>query len=306
MITVLTGENNFEVRQALAELSDSYTAGVERVDGASLTLAHIPDLLMGVSLFAENRLVIIDQLSASSAVWAKLPEWLSRVSDTIHLVLIEPSLDKRTSTYKALKVGADIKEFPAWTEKDGARVQAWAVHYAADQGLTLSRPVAAHLVSKVGVDQWRLSQAIAVLALLEEGTEITPVLIDATIVPSTEESAFQLLEAAFGGRAEEVARMVQSLALSEDPHRLMALIVSQVFSLAATVLAPEGADPAKDFGVHPFVISKLRRFKSSLGTPGALAMVELCAQADVDLKSSKAEPWVLVERLLVRIAHKDF
>lgn len=302
MITVLTGGNDFALHQALKEIDASFDGNPERTNGSALTLADIPDLLMGVSLFAEKRLVVIDQLSDNQAVWQKLPDWLPRLSDSIHLVLLEPALDKRTTTYKALKSSADIRSFAALTSKDTVTIETWLVHYASERGVDFDRQLSKYLVGRVGLDQWRLSQAIDILALT--GDTVTPAVIDAVIVPSLEESAFQLIEDALNGRSEVVMRTVQSLELSEEPHRLMALIMSQVFSLVAATLAPKDADPAKDFGVHPYVVSKLRRFSSSLGSAGALSILSLCAQADADLKISKAEPWVIVERLLMKIAHR--
>ena len=303
MITVLTGSNDYELRQAQKALVASFSGTPEYIDGSTVTLNSLPDLLMGISLFAEERLVIIDQLSASSAVWTKLPDWLSRLSDTIRLVLVEPTLDKRTVVYKALKATADIQDFPAWTDKEFVKAEAWAGQHAKEQGVELTRPAAKHLVQRIGVDQWGIARAIDILALIDSKTPITPDLIDIVIVPSAEESAFQLLEDAFAGRAEAVAQSIQSLALSEDLHRLMGLIVSQVFSLAAVVYAGDYDDPAKAFGIHPFVVSKLRRLRSQLGPKGAGVILQLTAEADEDMKSSKAEPWVLVERLLLKIAH---
>ena len=304
MITVLTGGNSFEVRQVIDTYRQAFDGTPERFDGSSLQLAQLPDLLMGVSLFAEKRLVIIDQLSQSTAVWQKLPEWLPRVSDTIQLVLVEPTLDKRTSTYKALKKMVEIQEFPAWTDKDTARAEAWTQHYATDHGVNLTRPLAAHLVGRVGVDQWGLSQAVHVLSLLEEGTSLTESVIDEVIVASPEDNVFRLLDYALDGNARAAVDFMHSLELTEEPHMLMALVIGQVYALTATVLAPSDADPAKDFAVHPYVVSKLRRFKQSLGVAGVLSMIQSCAQADTDLKSSKAEPWVLLERLIVKLAHR--
>lgn len=306
MTLLLTGTNDFEVHQALKVIESNFSGSPEHIDGSTVTINSIPDLLMGISLFAEERLVIIDQLSASSSVWSKLGDWLPRVSDTVKLVLIEPTLDKRTSTYKALKAAVEIKEFPAWTDRDATQAGAWVVHYAKDQGVDVPRAAAAHLVARIGVDQWQLSQAIAILQLAETDGPVTTTLINELIVPSLEENVFQLLEDALSGRAEDIPEVINSLKLTEDPHRLMALISSQIVSLAAVVLAPDDADPAKDFGVHPFVVSKLRRYRSSLGIAGALGMVKVTAQADADLKSSKAEPWVLVERLLMKLAYRDF
>jgi len=59
MITWLIGENSFEVREALKSIESKFDGSPERIDGTELTLAQLPDLLMGMSLFATERLVVI-------------------------------------------------------------------------------------------------------------------------------------------------------------------------------------------------------------------------------------------------------
>lgn len=309
MITVLTGDNTFELHRVRDEIIGAFKGTPEFRDAATLSRTDIPDIFMGTSLFAERRLIVIDGLSANTSVWSLLPEWLPRQSDDIHLVLIEPSLDRRTSLYKALKTTAEIHDFPAWTQRDAIHAETWAVQYAQSQGVTISRKSAAHLVRRVGLDQLRLSQALCQLALTDtaaQGNECTPDVIDAVVTATLEENVFQLIEDVLSGRVDTIAPAIASMTLTEDPHRFMALVVSQVFALVATTLAAKDEDPAKDFGVHPFVISKLRRYKSSLGSVSARRMLALCAQADIDMKSSKAAPWVLIERLLVAIAYRAY
>ena len=103
MITLLTGENSFELREALQSIVKGFDGNAERIDGANLELRQLPDLIMGGTLFAEKRLVVISGLSNNSALWQKLPEWLPRVSDDVHLVLVDEKPDKRTVSYKSLK-----------------------------------------------------------------------------------------------------------------------------------------------------------------------------------------------------------
>lgn len=113
MITLLTGENGFEIERALKRIVTDFEGTPEKIDGSELELRQVPDLLMGVSLFADKRLLIIKNLSENKAVWADFGDWLERVSDDIHLVLVEPKPDKRTRTYKDLQKAAEVKEFKA-------------------------------------------------------------------------------------------------------------------------------------------------------------------------------------------------
>ena len=300
MITILTGENSFEVREALRQLHANFSGDVERFDGATVTLAQLPDLLMGVSLFASERFIIIDQLSANSAVWEKLPEWLPRIADGISVVLIEPKLDKRTTTYKALKEAATIQDFPAWGDRDGIKAETWVAHRANEQSVTIPKPLIKHLVERVGLDQWQLANALGQLSLLDT---ITKEIIDEVIPANPTENVFQLFESALQGNAKQVAAMIDTLELQEDPYMLFALLSSQVMTLAAVTFASGDVNPVKDFAIHPFVAGKLTRAGQKLGRATVAGILQKCAAVDAGMKRSKGEPWLLIETFLLDVAH---
>lgn len=300
MILVLSGTNSFAVQQVLRKVISEFDGRPERIDGTELELRNIPDLLMGGTLFAEKRLVIIRDLSSNSALWSKLPDWLARVSDDVQLVLVEDKLDKRTSAYKALKKAASVQEYNLYEERDRPLVETWLTRYAEQHGLQLDRKLTSHIVARVGLDQWQLAQAVEKL-LLSEKQDIET--IDALIEPTLSENIFALFETALNGDAKEVQRLIRTFELTEDPYATFALLSSQAFQLAAIAAAGAQNDPSKDLGIHPFVASKMTRHARRHGKQGTLRIVGVFAQADADMKRSKAEPWLLVERALLHTAH---
>ena len=299
MITLLTGDNSFERQEALQAIVAGFSGAAERVDGAGLELRQLPDLLMGGTLFADKRLVVISDLSSNSSLWQKLPNWLPRLSDDVHLVLVEEKPDKRTVSYKALKEVAQLQEYPAWTDRDYQKAEQWFENRAKAQGLKLSRQTVHHVVSRVGVDQWLLANALETLMLLDE---ITPETINQTIIANESENIFELFETALNGNREALRDILRTLELQEDPYATFALISSQAFSLAAVAYADDTQNPSKDFAIHPFVASKLVRHAKRLGKAGVGRVVAKFAQTDADMKISKAEPWLLIERLLFDLA----
>ena len=299
MITWLVGENSFEVREALKAIEAEFGAPAERVDGTEVSLAQLPDLLMGISLFASQRLVAITNLSQNSTVWEKLPDWLPRVNDDIHIVFIDTKPDKRTTSYKALKKAADLHEFPAWTDRDISKAEQWVSARAQAQGVAIDRSSVQHLVARVGLDPWQLVHALDTLSLLDA---ITPESINQVIPPNLRENIFQLFETALEGKPQLVADQIKTLALQEDPYALFALLSSQAMTLAAVTYADDSANPTKDFAIHPFVASKLQRHGKKLGKAKVGQVLEAFAKTDADMKRSKAEPWLLIERTLVTIA----
>jgi len=299
MITLLTGDNSFERQEALQAIVAGFDGIAERIDGASLELRQLPDLLMGGTLFADKRLVIISDLSSNSSLWQKLPNWLPRLSDDVHLVLVDEKPDKRTVSYKALKEVAHLQDYPAWTDRDYQKAEQWLEARAKTQGLKIDRKTVHHVVSRVGVNQWLLANALETLALLDE---ITPDIINQSIIANESENIFELFETALTGNREVLRDILRTLELQEDPYATFALISSQAFSLAAVAYADDAQNPSKDFAIHPFVASKLIRHAKRLGKPGVARIIKKFAQTDADMKISKAEPWLLIERLLFDLA----
>lgn len=296
MIVVLTGDDSFEIQRELKKLETDFGGVAERIDGATLELAQLPDILMGQSLFSDKRLVVIRGLSENKSLWERLPDWLPRVSDDISLVLVEAKPDKRTISYKTLKAQAEIHEYEAWGERDIAQAEAWVMHAAKEQASNVTREVARRLVQRVGLDKWQLASAIDKLSLLDD---ITVEAVDSLIEANPSENIFELLEAALNGDRQRVADIVRTLELTEDPYMLFALLSSQVFQLAAVTFAGKDDQPNKDFAIHPFVASKLKRHAGRLGRAGVEKVLKTFAQADADMKISKAEPWILIEKTLL-------
>lgn len=272
MITVLTGENNFEITRATEQIVASFDGAAEKIDGTELELKQLPDLLMGGTLFADKRLVIIKNISENKALWAVLTDWLPRVSEDVQLVLVDEKLDKRTKTYKNLQKYADVHEFKLWSERDSSQAEKWTTEEAKNLGFELDKDNARLLVARVGVDQWLLWQALQKLAVAKE---VTSVVIEELIDANPTENVFNLFEAALKSDARRVKQMIETLQLSEDPYRLFGLMSGQAFQLLGLTLTERSSvEVAKDLGAHPFVLQKLAPYASQFGKSGAKKSVQ--------------------------------
>lgn len=301
MITLLTGENTFQIEQEIAQIVGDFDGNAERVDGSELELKQLPDLLTGSTLFADKRLVIIKNLSENKAVWTDLVDWLPRVSDDINLVLVDTKPDKRTASYKELKKIGKVIECESWTDRDRSKAVEWANERANKMGMKLNTKSVQLIVQRVGVDQWSLLHALEKLVL---SGEITDEVIESVIDANPTENVFNLFDAALRGDRQKIAQMLRTLELSEDPYRLFALLSGQAFQLAALAVSDASDTVAKDLGVNPYAISKLTSTAKKLGRSGARKVIAAFAEADDDMKLSRADPWLLIERALMQLSSK--
>lgn len=304
MIITLTGENQFAIRQNAAAIIDDFVKkygphAVERIDGENFEPSGLPSLLQGGSLFAPQRLVVLQKPSASKPLWEALADQLGEVPAETTLLIVEPTPDKRTRTYKLLKNKSDFKELAQ--PNDSELVRSLQTE-AAKRGSELGVAEAKHLLQRTGRDQWRLTNEVAKLA--DYAQRITTQAIDELVEPSLEASAFELLDAAFAGNSQEVSSIIAALANQEDPYRLVGLLASQVHALALAAFGGNrSADAiAADAGVHQFMVRKSQPTAKKLGRVGVSRITEVVATCDFQLKSTGADPWRLIEVALQKIA----
>lgn len=299
MITLLMGENSYEIYQRLRQLEAEFQDTVERIDGAELELHNLSDLISGTSLFHQKRMIVIRDLSSNKTIWEKLPDWLDRTSDDIHLVIVEPKPDKRTKTYKALQKSSSVLEYKPWSGRDDAQAVKWIMSEAEARTLALTPALARLLVARVGVDQWQLTQALD--KLLAAG-EVTEDVITNVIDARPSESVFDLLETALKGDTGRLRELLAVLSATEDPYMLFGLLSGQAFQLMALALARDEQDVANDFGVHPYALSRMRPYARRRGSVGAREVLLAFNQADEAMKTSYVDPWTVIEQVLFTVA----
>jgi DNA polymerase III subunit delta len=296
MITVLTGPNSYAIAEAVRERIQAFEGDAEKIDAADLEPRHLPDLFMGVSLFASRRLIVLRGASVNKTLWPELEHWIERVPEETEILLIESSPDKRTRTYKLLQKHATIKEF---SEPSEAELASWLQTHARTAGAEIQPDVLRYLISYVGRDQWRLKSELDKLLLAEK--PVTKELIQDVAEPYPEATAFELLDGVFSGSESRVHQLLALLREREDPYQFFGLLSSQVLALYAIQCGGSRRpdEIAKDMALHPFVVRKLTGVASKLGKKGVERLIGQLAHADERIKTSGVDPWRQLEITLL-------
>ena len=293
MITLLTGDNTYAIEQQLKHIVARFGGEVEKFDGTELSLERLPDVFMGVTLFATERVVVIKNASQNKTVWNDLSDWLEKAGDT-GVVLIEPKADKRTKTYKWLQKHAEIVEAK---ELQSFEAEQWlAKEYGVD------RAFARFFVDYVGVDQWQLASAFEKLRL--SGKDLNEALVRELVEPTPQATSFELLDAAFQGDTRALEDRLAVVAKNEDPYMFFGLLASQVYALAFAKTG-EGKNMdmvAKAGSIHPFVLRKLQPIARKITISELRTIVDKLAALDASLKSRPVEPWIQISAYLKSLA----
>ena len=88
MIYLITGTNEYRAQQEVNALAKRGGLTPEKIDVDGLDANGLSDIVRGVSLFSEKRLVVLRQLSERKDLWNKLGEWAGELSADTTLVLL--------------------------------------------------------------------------------------------------------------------------------------------------------------------------------------------------------------------------
>jgi len=124
---------------------------------------------------------------------------------------------------------------------------------------------------------------------------------DFPLAKPDDSAKFRLLDVALAGDKQQIQMMITEMKLAEDPYLMFGLIASQVFNLTAVWSAEAGDDLTKDLGLKPYSLSRLKTQAKKLTAADIKKLTKLVADADWDIKNSRGEPWLVLEKLLLTI-----
>jgi DNA polymerase III delta subunit len=298
VITLLCGDNDYELTKKVAQLKTGSKGSVERFDASDLNREQLADIFAGQTLFATSRMILLDNPSGNTDLWQELPTWVERLDDATEIILIESKPDKRTSTYKWLKKNAEVQEY---SQPDDHALTPWVATYANEHGVRLTSAQTRRLIDRAGTDQWELAHAIDKLSL---AGEVSDQWIDDVTQLSPNQNVFALFEIVLNGDRTRLAEAIVALKATEEPYRVLALINTQALQLAALVYGDGNASKvAADLGAKSaYPYQKLTPYATRLSKGQAKRMLEVLAASDIRLKSSDAGPWLVLENTLARLA----
>ena len=304
MIMLLTGSNAHALKQKAAEVKQKFikdhgSDGIETFAGEQVDPQALNAIITGVSLFALERLVIINDISANKPAVEKLQHLLDTIPESVHLLLIEPAIDKRTAFYKSLKQMADVHEF---AELDEASLVAWTQKAVAKGGGKIDRNIAALLVQHVGTNQLQLANEIEKLCAYD--LTITKESIELLVEKKPEDTVFQLLEYALGGKANQALEVLSNLERAhEDPFQIANMLVWQANVLA--IIHSAGSTPesevAKSAKLNPYVVRKTKGLIRTMSKQQLNKILDVVATCDIQLKTTATSPWRLIEQVILSV-----
>ncbi len=214
--------------------------------------------------------------------------------------------DKRLKIYKSFtKHGLEV----CVTAQTGDQLVKWIIKRFAALGKGIELNAAQRLISVSGGLMNRLIPEINKIASYAKGDRVTEADVDAVAHHIPEAVVFDMTEALARGENNTAMRLLRELLADKnnEPTQMLAIVGNQMRQLYCAKVAIDyglGKDyVAKTLGLRfDFIANKLMASAHRFSTEQLKRAVELCADMDHAMKSSKTEPAELLKECVMRIA----
>ncbi len=321
MFYIFYGDNELARDEALAALlsragTELDDFNVSRFDGKAVTFEELRHACDTPPFLGERRVVIVYGLlerlkQGPKAFQEQLVEYLPHLPETTRLFFLEGAgVDRRMAVWKLAEKLATanpprgfIREFAV---PSPAQLPRWIQQRARKKGGQITPQAAQLLAEVVGTDLRLLDQELEKLVNYAGGQVITPKMVQQLVPYTQQANIFALLDAIAQRNERQALRQLATLLRANAaPTYVLFMIARQMrILLHVKELRAQGASTQeirRRLNLHPYVVEKALRQVRHFSTSQLEAAFEVLLEADVEIKTSSADPAHVLQLVILRL-----
>jgi DNA polymerase-3 subunit delta len=283
-------------------------------DGREMSLEELADAVEALPVFSDRKLIAVkdfDLYGAGEAEREVLHDLISDIPDSTCLVFVYDTLeykaDLRKKIRKAVLDAGKIIEFGVQETSD---LVAWLKRRFRALEKTIDTPEAEYMLFICGKLMQPLTLEVEKVAAYSKSERISRSDIDAVCYPVIEAVMYNMTDAVAEQRYGDAIKILKDLlAMKSEPIILLAALGKQLRNLLYTRILMDSGDPGKflreKLGItYPFVIRKMIGNARSFSEEWLTNAVQLCAEADLRMKTTADDNGEILELLILRLGDR--
>lgn len=304
-IYYICGEEDFLKRFYLGKIRESFSE-TDVFDGKECSTQEISDSLLSISFSGEKKLILITDLEPSSPAWTYLCDNPDDLNDENTVVIYNFSVkpDERKADFKKLKNvvtanGLYVDIGPL----DSRTLAKWISQQCRKNGSAIGPDEISYIITQTDTNMDSLHGELQKICAYCYGRNITKADIDLLLTKSVDVKSYELTNAIFERNRKAAFTCLDSLYKTRTNEILiLGTIYSSVSSMFRIKLLLEAGCPGRDIcsllDMKPFVFEKNSSALRNISTDALKKMVDACAAADLESKTTSADYKSVITGLL--------
>lgn len=282
-------------------------------EGKETNLSEIYDCVEAIPMMSETNCVLVTDMALDDEETGLSPLFLQMISDlpdTCALIFYMQTMNPTGEKWKkVLKLFEDYGTVAKLEKKDKNDLVRMVEKGGERREAPFEPGVAAYLVECVGTDLNTVMNEMEKACALAMGRTVKKADVDAVCIKSLEAKAFDIMKALHAGNFGLAMNKLNTvLEQREDPNMLLGAFIASyidMYRARAAVLSSKNAeDPATiyDYKKKEFRLKNGARDSRGMSLQALYRCIEVLSNADDLLKGSDAEPAMILEQTLARLA----
>ena len=257
-IYLLYGEEKYDLELRLQKIKKEYDNLSEGINLYYITndnIDELPSLLQGVTFFGTEKLIIIKDTKLKFNV-----DLLKDIDKDITIVVIEESVDKRTTDYKTLSKIAECIEFKFM---DDVKVKEYIMQVLKKYNISISNEDADYLSQMLGNQKSNIINELNKLVIYLEGeNNVNREIIDKVCTKTLNAKIFDVLSNIVNKKKKIAIKELDELLQQKEPIvKIYIMLYKQVkqMYLIKYLKGKNSPNIAQILGIHPFVFKNLSK-----------------------------------------------
>ncbi|MFC1511498.1 DNA polymerase III subunit delta [Candidatus Margulisiibacteriota bacterium] len=288
-IFLFYGDEDFLIQARLDELK-AQLKNVEKFDGRAVPIGAIVAALQMSSLFAQEKLIVVDDVDLSEAGWDQVCPVLTSIAPGNKIVFVASKPGKRSKLYKLIDQSGEVCEFKSFADWEQDQVVGWIIKRTKSLGKVISRSAAQLLQETCGNSLTKLSNEIdKLVTYVDNKSSIEEEDVQQLASPG-EINVFALLNALAEKQLKESLSIFQVLYQNKtDYYRLLGLLANQYRTMLMAKTENNHNLVAQSLGVKPFFVRKCADKARNFSVDEIKSNLDLLLQTDLRLKSGEQQ-----------------
>jgi len=262
---------------------------VENIDGNKSNLEEILTALQTLSLFAQEKIVLIKDADLKDSVWDGVVPALENLSPGVVVIIWASSMSKRSKLYKIINKLGQCLEFKSFAEWEQDKVVSWITNRVKAEGKKIGQQAAFRLQEVCGSSLQKLSSEIEKLVTyIGEKPAINEADVE-TLASPGEINVFALSEAVANRNLLLALTTFRTLSVNKiEVIPILSLLANQF----RTMLLTKHTTDLGSLGSSPYYVKKCARAAGNYKEGELRKNLELILETDLKLKTGENQQTV--------------
>ncbi len=308
MIIFLYGSDTYRSRRKLNEIIEQYRKihksglNLKYFNGENLNFQDFKDEVQSVSMFAEKKLIILENVNKNKIFKEKFLANSKNFADSDDLILFYEAGETSTndSLFKFLRKSGQSQEFQPLA---GQRLKNWVKKELKNYKVNISPEALDQLINYTGNNLWRLTNELSKLANFKRQQKIELDDVELLVKPEVETDIFETIEAvALKNRKKALLLIYNHLKKGDSPLYLLSMINFQFRNLLIIKDLTEKNysynSILKMSKLHPFVLKKSWSLVNKFTLLELKKIYQKIFQVDLAIKTGKINPEIALDLVI--------